>query len=378
MSENKGRRGFLKTATVVAGGSALAGTAAFSRNTNNQSKEPISNPIKRIIPLGFQWETQDPFLFCVHHEDAFPRGTASLGPEDKELKGRNIGSDFTLKDGWRMYHGNSIPGFPGHPHRGFETITVVRKGRVDHSDSMGASGRYGDGDVQWMTSGKGIQHAEMFPLVNQESENPLELFQIWLNLPAKNKMVEPHFKMLWADAIPIYEEDSNGKKVKIEIVAGQLEDKKAPSPPPNSWANPAENEVAVWNIEMHAGAEWKLPKTLNSINRTIYFYKGDSLQIGQESLKAYYAAEVETSEDLLLKAGNQTAKVLILQGKPISEPVAQHGPFVMNTQDEIRQAFRDYQQTRFGGWPWEVPGPVHGQDTGRFAQHADGTLEEKT
>ena len=84
-----------------------------------------------------------------------------------------MGDDFIIKDGFRMYHGKSVPGFPGHPHRGFETITVVRKGIVDHADSMGASGRYGNGDVQWMTAGKGVQHSEMFPLIHSDKENTI-------------------------------------------------------------------------------------------------------------------------------------------------------------------------------------------------------------
>ena len=96
----------------------------------------------RITPLGFPWETADPFLFCVFHEDFYPKGDGEFGPE-ASLAGRNIGQDFVIKDGWRMYHGDKIPGFPVHPHRGFETVTVVRKGIVDHADSLGAAGRFG-------------------------------------------------------------------------------------------------------------------------------------------------------------------------------------------------------------------------------------------
>ena len=168
--------------------------------------------VNSIEPLGFQWKASDPFLFCVHHEDAYPAGNEKMGPDKELLKGRNIGQDFEVKDGFRMYHGQTVPGFPSHPHRGFETVTVVRKGVVDHTDSMGASGRYGHGDVQWMTAGKGIQHAEMFPLVNDTKENTLELFQIWLNLPQENKFVDPYFKMLWSHSIPNYKHtDSKGK-----------------------------------------------------------------------------------------------------------------------------------------------------------------------
>ena len=162
----------------------------------------MNDPIKRVFPLGFPWETQDPFLFCVYHLDHYPRGNEEMGPATS-LEGRNLGNDFTIKDGWRMYHGQTIPGFPYHPHRGFETITIVNKGFCDHSDSLGAAGRFGQGDVQWMTAGRGVQHSEMFPLLKTDEDNPLELFQIWLNLPKANKFAEPHFKMLWHEDIPI-------------------------------------------------------------------------------------------------------------------------------------------------------------------------------
>jgi len=126
----------------------------------------MTNPVIQITPLGFPWETSDPFLFCVHHEDFYPEGNEKMGPKGS-LEGRNLGNDFTIKDGYRMYHGETVPGFPAHPHRGFETVTIAQKGLVDHSDSIGAAGRFGDGDVQWMTAGKGVQHSEMFPLLNQ-------------------------------------------------------------------------------------------------------------------------------------------------------------------------------------------------------------------
>ena len=201
MSENLPRRNFLSRF-----GLALSSIVAFplisqSSTSKNQNSEKEMNPIIKIKPLGFQWETADPFLFCVHHEDYFPKGNENMGPTTS-MDGRHLGDDFIIKDGFRMYHGKSVPGFPGHPHRGFETITVVRKGIVDHADSLGAAGRYGDGDVQWMTAGKGVQHSEMFPLIHQDKDNTMELFQIWLNLPKKHKMVEPHFKMFWRESIP--------------------------------------------------------------------------------------------------------------------------------------------------------------------------------
>ena len=150
------------------------------------------------------WPTIDPFLFCVHHNDQYPAGNDDMSPK-ASLYGRNIGSDFSGKDGWSMYHGDSVPGFPRHPHRGFETVTVARQGYIDHSDSLGATARFGNGDCQWMTAGAGVVHCEMFPLVNKDKGNPTELFQIWLNLPQKEKMVPAYFTMLWKESIPFIE-----------------------------------------------------------------------------------------------------------------------------------------------------------------------------
>ena len=161
----------------------------------------MSEAIIRVSTLGSRWQTEDPFLFCVHHIDHFPKGNDRLGP-DASLAGRDIGQDFSGKDGWRMYHGDDVPGFPQHPHRGFETVTIVRHGYIDHSDSLGATARFGLGDVQWLTAGAGVVHSEMFPLLDPNGPNTLELFQIWLNLPGKHKLAPPYFTMFWDPEIP--------------------------------------------------------------------------------------------------------------------------------------------------------------------------------
>lgn len=381
MSENKQRRSFL--GKLGLGISAIfaapyAGISNFNKLAeNNHTMQSPKKIIQKIRPLGFQWETADPFLFCVHHEDKFPKGNEEMGPA-VPLKGREIGNDFIIKDGFRMYHGKKIPGFPGHPHRGFETITIVREGLVDHADSIGAAGRYGNGDVQWMTAGKGVQHSEMFPLLSKEKDNPLELFQIWLNLPKKNKMVEPHFTMLWKDSIPLYKhKDAKGNTTQVEVIAGKLADKKAGSPPPNSWASDPKNNIAVWNIQLDANAEWTLPKASAGINRTLYFYIGEQITMAGETVPRYHAVEVASDEDILIKNGDHESKILLLQGKPINETVMQYGPFVMNTKEEIQQAFDEYHKTKFGGWPWPRYDMVHERNAGRFAIHADGTKEVK-
>jgi len=330
-----------------------------------------------IDKLGFPWKTSDPFLFCVHHQDAYPEGDKNMGPQ-ASLAGRNIGQDFEGKDGWSMYHGSQVPGFPAHPHCGFETVTIVRQGLIDHSDSLGAAGRFGNGDVQWMTAGKGVQHSEMFPLVKENEDNPLELFQIWLNLPRAKKKAEPHFAMLWADTIPKLEvKDEAGKNIYVEVMAGKLGEHQTPDPAPNSWAADPANEVAIWNIKLEAGAKWTAPAAQNPVNRTFYFYEGDTIKIDGQEVNVKKAIKVQADQEIILEAGAQDTHILMLQGKPIGEPVVQYGPFVANTEGEIRQAMLDFQENQFGGWPWPSSENVHPRNKGRFAKYADGEIVEK-
>jgi redox-sensitive bicupin YhaK (pirin superfamily) len=337
-----------------------------------------SNPEIAIKPLGFPWETADPFLFCVYHDDAYPQGNDQMGPA-ASLAGRSIGQDFSGKDGWRMYHGDTVPGFPSHPHRGFETVTIVRRGLIDHSDSLGATARFGGGDVQWLTAGKGIVHAEMFPLVDRAAANPLELFQIWLNLPAKNKMVEPHFSMLWAENLPRQVvAGRDGSSTEVVCVAGHLGDLVALAPPPDSWAAEADADLGIVTLRMSPGACWTLPAADNpQSNRRLYFFKGDSMKVAGQTVRVGSMVVLDTKVPVELVNGDVAAELLMLQGRPINEPVAQHGPFVMNTQAEVQQAFVDYRSTEFGGWPWDRPDPVHARETGRFAKHADGRVETR-
>jgi redox-sensitive bicupin YhaK (pirin superfamily) len=342
-----------------------------------------SHPVIRVQPLGFPWETADPFLFCAYHDDAYPLGNAQMGPA-ASLAGRDIGQDFSRKDGWSLYHGATVPGFPQHPHRGFETVTIVRKGLIDHSDSLGAQARFGRGDVQWLTAGRGVVHSEMFPLLRQDAANPLELFQIWLNLPARSKMVEPYFTMFWSDTIPrVTQLDANGRATEVTVVAGRVPT--APqvvplAPPPNSRAAQADADLAIWTVTMAPGARWTLPAAAGKgTRRHLYFFKGDAVAVGGQRIAAPAAIELRADQAVELHNNEQAVgEFLLLQGQPIGEPVAQYGPFVMNTQAEIMQAMQDYRRTQFGGWPWPDDAPVHGRDPARFARHPDGRVERPT
>jgi len=329
--------------------------------------------IIKTSKLGFQWETADPFLFCVHHLDFYPRGNDKLGP-DELLSGRNIGNDFVAKNGWRMYHGDTVPGFPVHPHRGFETITFVLQGLVDHADSNGAAGRYGNRDVQWMTAGSGLQHSEMFPLLNSDRDNTFELFQIWLNLPAAKKFAKPGYKMLWGESVPeIKFKDKNNRNIKIDLVAGTYENIKAPEPASDSWAADPDNHVNIWHITMEKNAGWEIPITNENVTRNLYFFEGEKILLNNSPTEAAIMVGLDANKKIVVKNGEKAARLLMLQGRPINEPVEQYGPFVMNNMAEIRQAFSDYRDTQFGGWPWPRHDMVHGKTNGRFAKFADGT-----
>lgn len=335
----------------------------------------MNDALGQTFPLGPQWPTFDPFLFCAHHLDSYPAGKADLAPAAL-LDGRQLGSDFEARDGWRMYHGRKVPGFPQHPHRGFETVTYVRQGLIDHTDSLGSAARFGRGDTQWLTAGQGIAHAEMFPLTNSESPNPLELFQIWLNLPAANKMVDPYFTMFWGADTPTHRNrDASGLTTAITVIAGQLESRAALAPPPDSWASNPTADVAILHLVFEPGAAWDIPAAANPETlRTIYVFDGTALDIDGLSIGPQTGAMIRTDRPIRAVGGPDGTEALVLQGVPIAEPVARYGPFVMNTRAELEQAFADYQVSEFGRWPWPSDDPTHGH-CDRFAQFGDGRLE---
>jgi quercetin 2,3-dioxygenase len=363
---------------AFAGASLGAGCRAESNVARSQQPgapaptAPVA--VKAVHPLGFQWKTLDPFLFCVHHDDAYPAANPQLGPA-ASLAGRELGQDFDPKNAWRMYHGEVVPGFPQHPHRGFETVTIVRRGLVDHADSLGAAARYGQGDVQWLTAGQGIVHAEMFPLLDRARPNPLELFQIWLNLPSSAKFATPHFSMFWSHDIPRHTaRDGAGKATLLTMIAGRVAETSPLAPPPSSWAARTSSDVAIWTLKMDPGAHFALPAAAGT-NRMLYFFRGERLRLDGREVQARHAMELESSVGVSLENGAVESELLLLQGRPIGEPVVQRGPFVMNSPGEIQQAFSDYRRTGFGGWPWPGHGPVHGEGPERFASHADGRVE---
>jgi redox-sensitive bicupin YhaK (pirin superfamily) len=182
--------------------------------------------------------------------------------------------------------------------------------------------------------------------------------------------------MLWSESIPRVTLDEG--RVVITVIAGELEGQRPPPPPPHSWAARPEADVAIWSVVMKKGGKVTLPASVGvDTLRTLYYFSGAPVKLAGERLEAFGGAVVSAHDAITLEAPEGDAEILVLQGRPIGEQVAQYGPFVMNTRAEIQQAFADYQRTRFGGWPWKSDDLVHAREEGRFARQPDGTIERR-
>ena len=219
-----------------------------------------------------------------------------------------------------------------------------------------------------------LMHSEMFPLLEPDRANTLELFQIWLNLPPESKMVAGHFAMLWSEEIPTV---APAPGVSIDVIAGSLDGEHSPPAPPDSWASRADSHLAIWLIRVDNGASWTLPATASGANRMLHCFMGDSVAVGGVRLAAAVGARLDPEKEATLVNHGEPAEFLLLSAMPISAPVFQMGPFVMNTPEQLRQAVDDYHRTQFGGWPWPRRDPVHPRESGRFAIHADGRTEQR-
>lgn len=327
----------------------------------------MSNPlIYSVVPIEFRLDLKDPFIFCAHHIDHYPKGNADLGPATPALNKE-----------YNMYYGETVPGFPEHPHTGFETITLVEQGYVDHFDSLGNAGRYAEGDVQWLTTGNGVEHCEMFPLLHEDRENPFELFQIWFNSSPEQKKQPADYRMFWREQIPhVFETDPQGRKSDIRVISGAFKHTDAIPRPPHSWAAAAENKVNIYLITLAPEAELTIPAITTTSNRFCYFYEGKTLDVEDQTIDFKHLVELKPDADIHLKSGLLESRILWLEGEPINAPVAMRGPFVLNSNEELDAAFRRYRETHFGEWPWPSPAPVFEKAQPRFATYNGGERKE--
>lgn len=324
-----------------------------------------ASPIYRITPVEFRLDLKDPFIFTAHHIDHYPKANAQMGPASPALHHE-----------YNMYYGNTVPGFPEHPHTGFETITLLEQGYVDHFDSLGNAGRYGAGDVQWLSTGNGVEHCEMFPLLHQNKANPFELFQIWFNSSPEQKKQPADYKMFWREKIPHVFDNDQKQGSDVRVISGNFKGTSALPRPIHSWAHAAENRVNIFLITLPAHSRLSIPATTITSTRFCYFYQGAQLQIANEVIDFKNLVELQADIEIELVSLEQEARILWLEGEPIGAPVAMRGPFVLNSEDELNQAFQRYRETQFGHWPWSNPAPVLERSQPRFASYDGGKRKE--
>jgi redox-sensitive bicupin YhaK (pirin superfamily) len=228
-----------------------------------------------------------------------------------------------------------IAGFPSHPHRGFETVTYMLDGRMRHKDNHGNEGLLTPGSVQWMTAGRGLVHSEM----PEQESGRMRGFQLWVNLPAREKMTDPRYQEFAPDRIPVVQPATG---VEVKVIAGRVGDTVGPIAQPAT--DPVYLDIA---LEPGTGWEYALPAGHNAF---AYVFEGAlSLGAGDDAraLETHEMGVVGGGEALLLRAGSSGARLILVAGTPLREPVARHGPFVMNTRQELMQAFVDFQEGRF-------------------------------
>ncbi|MGX6977704.1 pirin family protein [Vagococcus elongatus] len=314
---------------------------------------------------------QNPYILIARHVDDYPEGNGEMAPVEFPRDWQK-GNDFTSGRGWNMYHGEYVPGFPAHPHRGFETITYAKNGIIDHFDSHGNYGRYGNGDIQWMISGRGLQHAEMFPLIETEKNNPFEIVQIWLNLPAHKKMVPPSYKMYWHENIPVIKlADKNPDKNFLKVLVGSYNGVQAERPVENSYGYEEENHINVWDGKLEKGERFVIPSYPNDVK--VQFYVGDGKFKVDDYLVDRNSLLVYTSDSEITFTAEEDSEFMVFIGKEIKEEIYAYGPFVMNTKAEVVQAYEDFRKNQFGGWPWSSSAPTIPSDKGRFSVYDKGS-----
>ncbi len=228
--------------------------------------------------------------------------------------------------------GDYIGGFPDHPHRGFETVTYMLQGRMRHKDSAGNEGLLAPGSVQWMTAGRGVIHSEM----PEQQEGAMEGFQLWLNLAAKDKMCAPWYRDIAAAEIPEW----RGEGATVRVIAGRTHGVEGAM-------QRATTEPLYLDIQLEPGARFEQPLPADH-NAFVYVYRGE-LALGDQIVRRQrmaILANTEGSDGIVLAAGSEPAKAILVAGRPLGEPIAQYGPFVMNSNAEIYQAVEDFRAGR--------------------------------
>lgn len=333
-------------------------------------KRKPKGPFLKIEPLNLHWDTEDPFIFVSHHEDDYPHGNRQQAPPLEEIAGRNLGRDYKVRFGFRMYNGKVVPGFPKHAHWGYETITLPAKGYIDHFDTDRNNGRFGFGDVQWVCASGKYEHCEMYPLTEQEKRNPNDITQIFLNLPLEDKNKENYLSTVWREeSIHI---TKNG--CDAHVLCGKYGEMSCESPNPISWSH--NHFVRIIRLVMQPGSSFVLDPVPPGINRNIYFVSGKTATILNEEVEYSYRIKIEPEKEVKIDNGPEESVMWILEGEPIGQKMSSFGPIVLASDKEVREALNDVRSTELTNWPFDVIDKAQPLGSGRFLEYGDGRRSE--
>lgn len=326
------------------------------------SKKPF-----RVSGLGMHWDVEDPFLFVSHHEDDYPRGNRQQAPPLHEISGRNLGRDYQLRMGFRMYHGKVVPGFPMHAHWGYETITVATKGLVDHFDTEGIQGRFGHGDAQYVSASSKYEHCEMYPLVNQSDRNPNDITQIMVNLPLEMKNQPNEVRTVWKHEIPI----ATGDGWRAEVYCGRFGGRSFESPNRTSYAKIG--NVRILRIRMEPGSKITIDAVHEGVTRNIHYISGGGVSILGTEVPSFSRIKYPEKGEIEITNGFETSVLWLLEGMPIDQKMASFGPVTLGDLSDVREAMDQIRKNEFLEWPWDIIDKAQPLGTGRFIRYKDGT-----
>jgi len=333
-------------------------------------------PVIKTQYLTIHWDTEDPFVFVSHHTDDYPKGNAQQAPPLVEISGRNLGRDYTKRFGFRMYHGKVVPGFPMHAHWGYETVTMPEVGFIDHFDSLGNQGRFGFGDVQWVSAGSMYLHDEMYPLAFDDRPNPNNITQIMINLPLKDKGSSPQVKTMWSEQIPVISgKDENGREYSVKIIAGSFGGEEALPPNDVSWAADKKNNVRILQIKMSPLSSVTIDAVSSTLNRNLYFVYGSTVTIAGSVYEYSQRLKLQGNEDITIINGDAEGTYWLLEGEPIGEKMSSFGPVILENDKAVREAMNFIRLNEFKEWPWDLIDKFHPKGTERFISFSDGREE---
>ncbi|AGI47734.1 Pirin-related protein [Thermoplasmatales archaeon BRNA1] len=324
-------------------------------------------PVLREQVAGYNWDCEDPFYLVTHHFDNYPSGNVQQAPPLPEIQRRTLGNDYDKYLGYRMYKGKVSPGFPLHTHWGYETLTYVSQGYVDHFDSEGNCGRFGFGDLQWVTASSRYRHDEMYPLAFTDRDNLQTVTQIFINLPLGDKNKANQVRTIWEEEIPVVE----GEGWKATVIAGEFMGKTGPVPNDLSWAKDPSHHVRIVRLVMDRDAEIEIPAS-EAGTRNLYLIDAKVTVFGRE----YHAdtrlkIRPDVTVPIRMGEGNRP-EIWLLEGDPIGEKQASYGPVILGTDKEVRSSLRIISETEQAEWPWQYVNQKQPLGTERFFRDSQG------